>query len=206
MNTRFVRLVPLAGIAYLVLEVAGNGSIGSFPDGDATIGKLLPFYAKHHSGIARGGALLHYAAIALALLAVALWARLRDSGVNPVLSAVALIGAAIATADELSGAAVYSTLGFIGGKEQVIAPAALQAWHVNGAGGGAITGDGGLALLLVAVAIAGISARAFPKWLAWSALPLGLLQLTPLGFFAQLVFWLWAAAAGSYLALRPRTA
>jgi hypothetical protein len=34
------RLVPLAGLVYLVLEVAGNGSIGKFPEGDTPIAKL----------------------------------------------------------------------------------------------------------------------------------------------------------------------
>ena len=32
---RLVRIVPLAGVAYLALEVAGNGSIGNFPDSNA---------------------------------------------------------------------------------------------------------------------------------------------------------------------------
>ncbi|MGZ4400544.1 MAG: hypothetical protein ACXVYM_06700, partial [Gaiellaceae bacterium] len=84
-----------------------------------------------------------------------------------------------------------------------IAPAALQALHVNGSGGSPITGDGGLAVLLLAVAAAGIAGHAFPRWLAWSALPLGLLQLTPIGFYATLLFWAWAAVAAVYMVIRP---
>ncbi len=206
MNSRLTRLVPLAGVAYLVLEVAGNGSIGNFPGADTPIAKLVPFYAAHHSGIARGGFLLHYAALALALFLAALWARIRQNGVNPLVAGAALLGAAIAVAGEFDGAGVYSTLGFIGGKQQAIAPAALQSWHVNGAGGELITGDGGLMILLLAVAIAGIAGGALPRWLAWIALPLGLMQLTPIGFYAGAIFWLWAAVTGVYLAVRPGTA
>ncbi|HEX3056200.1 MAG TPA: hypothetical protein VHP82_08690 [Gaiellaceae bacterium] len=201
MNDRLARGIGLAGIAFAGLEVAGNLSIGAFPDADAPIAKLMPFYASHHVAIARGGLLLHWAALFLALFAVALWFRIRSA--HPLLAGAALLGAAVAVADELAGAGVYSTLGFLGGKESVIAPAALQAVHVNGAGGGLTTGDGGLAILLLAVAVAGIRGRAFPRWLAWSALPLGLLQLTPLGFFAEMVFLVWAVAAAIHLAARP---
>jgi len=164
MNDRLARGIGLAGIAFAGLEVAGNLSIGAFPDADAPIAKLMPFYASHHVAIARGGLLLHWAALFLALFAVALWFRIRSA--HPLLAGAALLGAAVAVADELAGAGVYSTLGFLGGKESVIAPAALQAVHVNGAGGGLTTGDGGLAILLLAVAVAGIRGRAFPRWLA----------------------------------------
>ena len=204
MNDRLARGIGLAGIAFAGLEVAGNLSIGAFPDADAPIAKLMPFYASHHAAIARGGLLLHWAALFLALFAAALWLRIR--GAHPLLAGAALLGAAVAVADELAGAGVYSTLGYLGGKGSVIAPAALQAVHVNGAGGGLTTGDGGLAILLLAAAVAGIRGRAFPRWLAWSALPLGLLQLTPLGFFAEMVFLVWAVAAGIHLAARPAVA
>ena len=53
------------------------------------------------------------------------------------------------------------------------------------------------------VAAAGIATRALPRWLAWTALPLGILQLTPIGFQAEIVFWPWAAAAGIYMTIRP---
>lgn len=205
MTTRLVRLAPLAGIVFALLTVAGNGSIGDFPDGDTPLAKLLPYYASHHGSIARGGLLLSWAALFLAVFAAALWARIRSTGLHPLVSGAALLGAAVTVAGQLDGAGTYSTLGFIGGK-QTVAPAALQAWHVGGAGGGLVSGDGGLALLLLAVAAAGIAGRAFPRWLAWSALPLGILQLTPVGFQAQIVFWLWAAVAGAYMAIRPTAA
>lgn len=203
---RLVRILPLAGVAYLVLEIAGNGSIGDFPDADTPLAKLIPFYARHHGSIATGGLLLHYGGLALALFLAAVWDRIRESGVHPLVSGAALLGAAVTVAADFAGAGVYSTLGFIGGHEQAIAPAALQGWHINGAGGGFTTGEGGLMIVLLAVSVAALAGRALPRWLGWSALPLGLVQLTPLGFFGGLLFWLWAAVAGIYMALRPVTA
>ncbi|MGB2954122.1 MAG: hypothetical protein WBB74_12135 [Gaiellaceae bacterium] len=202
MTTRLARFAPLAGIVFAVLTVAGNGSIGKFPDAGTPIAKLIPFYAAHHSGIARGGLLLQWAALFLALFGAVVWARIRSSDLSPLVAGAALLGAAVAVANQFAGAGVYSTLGFIGNKHTV-APAALQAWHINGSGGGLVTGDGGLAILLLAVAAAGIAARAFPRWLAWSALLLAILQLTPIGYQAEIVFWAWAAVAGAYMALRP---
>ncbi|HET8606931.1 MAG TPA: hypothetical protein VFL66_07850 [Gaiellaceae bacterium] len=185
-----------------MLSVAGNGSIGDFPDSDTPIARLLTFYRAHHAGIAGGGLLLHWAAFFFAFFAVAVWARVRDSGVHPLVGGAILVGAAVDFAQQLSSASVYSTLGFIGGK-QVIAPAALQAWHVNGSGGGLSTGEGGLAVMLLALAAAGIAGGALPRWLSWTALPLGILQLTPIGFYAEMLFLLWAAVAGVYMTFRP---
>ena len=200
---RLVRIVPLAGVAYFALEVAGNGSIGNFPDSDTPIAKLIPFYASHHASIARGGFLLHYAALALALFLVGIWARARQTGVRTFVSGALLAGTAVSVAAAFAEAGVYSTLGFVGARQSVITPAALQAWHVNGAGGGATTGDGGLMIVLLAISAASIAGGALPRWLGWIALPLGLVQLTPLGFFGGLVFWVWAAVAGIYMAARP---
>ncbi len=202
---KLVRLIPLAGLVYLVLELAGNGSIGSFPDENTPIGKLETFYQAHHAGVERGGVILSWAAPFLALFAVALWARLRRSDLHPLLGGALLLGAALTVADELASAGTYSLLGAIGAKT-VLAPAALQALHVQGAGGSPITGNGGLMILLLATAAAGIATHALPRWLSWSALPLGLLQLTPLGFYADVIFWLWAAVAGIYMTLRPAAA
>ena len=202
---KLVRLIPLAGLVYLVLELAGNGSIGSFPDENAPSGKLETFYQAHHAGVERGGVILSWAAPFLALFAVALWARLRRSDLHPLLGGALLLGAALTVADEFASAGTYSLLGAIGAKT-VLAPAALQALHVQGAGGSPITGNGGLMILLLATAAAGIATHALPRWLSWSALPLGLLQLTPLGFYADVIFWLWAAVAGIYMTLRPAAA
>jgi hypothetical protein len=200
---RLVRIVPLAGVVYLVLEVAGNGSIGNFPDSDTPIAKLIPFYVGHHASIARGGFLLHYAALALAVFLVGIWARARRTGVHTLVSGALLAGTAVTVAAAFAEAGVYSTLGFVGAHQSVITPAALQAWHVNGAGGGATTGDGGLMIVLLAISAGSIAGGALPRWLGWIALPLGLVQLTPLGFFGGLVFWVWAAVAGIYMAARP---
>jgi len=63
---------------------------------------------------------------------------------------------------------------------------------------GSLAGSASTFLFLLAMAGAGILARALPRWLAWTALLLGVLQLVPnqIGFVASLGFLVWTAAAG----------
>ena len=54
--------------------------------------------------------------------------------------------------------------------------------------------------------MAGILTRAFPRWLAWTALVIAIAQLTPVGFLAPLVFLLWTLIASIDTATSPTDA
>jgi hypothetical protein len=198
--TRLERLLPLAGAGFALFVAAGYLSIGPFPDESTTAADLTTYYASHHNQVGLGGILLGYGAVMVALFGVALWIRARRAGAPAAVSAAALIGTAVLTVDVVRAANVYRTLGAIGGRPSTEA-GALQAWHIAGA---APTAAVGAAVLLVAMAAAGIGVRAVPRWLAWSGLVIALLLLTPLGFQAWLLFLLWSLVASVVLALRPR--
>jgi len=198
MTARLTRILPLAGVVFAVLAMAGNLSIDAFPDTDTPVGKLTTYYAQHHAQIGRGGTLLGYSVIFFALFGVALWARVRRSA-PPVIAGAVLVGTAMLAVSMLTSANTYYTLGQIGG-DSATSPAALQAWHITGSVGG--VGADSIVLLL-ALAAAGILAAALPRWLAWSALVLAVLHFTPLGFLAFLLFYVWAVAAGIALTVRP---
>jgi hypothetical protein len=62
-------------------------------------------------------------------------------------------------------------------------------------------------VFLLTAAMAGLAARAIPRWLAWPALLLAVLALLPgpFGFLASMVFLAWTAAAGiTFLVLGAR--
>jgi hypothetical protein len=198
-SNRLGQLVPLAGAVFAVLTIAGYATIGPFPDTDASIPELTSFYAAHHSQVAAAGQLLGLAAIFLALFGTAVWARIRSSDLHPVVAGTALVGTTMAAVSWLEGAGAYSILGEIG-HQPWLAPAALQATHVGGTVGGI---DGGTVLFLLAVATAGIAGRAFPRWLAWPALVLAIVYLTPFGYFASLLVLPWAAVTGIIMTVRP---
>jgi hypothetical protein len=189
-RTQALRWLPLAGVGYAALQVAGDLTIGPFPDSATSPAKLVSYYAAHHSQVSLGGRLLELSAIFLALLGVAIWARLHASA--PVVGVVALVGAAMAAVDAATSGATYRFIADLG-VEKGVAPEALQAWHVVGSGFGVIAGT---LLLLLSVALAGIVCRAVPQWLGWVSLLLAVATLSPFGFLASLVFVLWAAVAG----------
>jgi len=188
---RLTRLLPLTGIVFAVLAMAGNLTIGDFPDIDTPVVKLTSYYADHHTQVGRGGLLLGYSVVFFALFGAALWSRARRTA-PPVVAATILVGTALVSAGMLTSADTYYTLGQIGGKPETTVQA-LQAWHITGSVGGA--GADSIVLLL-AIAAAGILARALPRWLAWTALVLAVMHFTPLGFLAFLLFYVWAFAAG----------
>jgi hypothetical protein len=195
---RVTRLLPLAGIAFAVLAMAGNLTIDAFPDINTPIGKLSAYYAHHHTQVGRGGLLLGYSVVFFVLFGVALWGRARQSA-SPAIAGTVLVGTAMVAVNGLTSADSYYTLGQIADKSETT-PAALQSWHIAGSVGGA--GADSIVLLL-GVAAAGLLARALPRWLAWSALVLAIMHFTPLGFLAFLLFYAWAVAAGIALTMRP---
>jgi hypothetical protein len=196
---RLARALPLAGVAFAVLSAIGNLTIGDFPDSNTSTAKLTSFYATHHASVAHGGLLLGYATVCFAFFGIALWWRVRRSSASGILAGAVLVGSALVAVGLMIGADTYLNLGNVSTKAN-ITPAALQALHIGGAVGG--TGADSVVFLL-AVAAAGILSRALPGWLAWSALVLAIMHLTPLGFLAYLLMHLWAVAAGIALFARP---
>ena len=199
---RLGRLAPLAGAGFAVLTAAGFFVIGPNPDSAAPVPKITSFYAAHHGQLYLGGVLLAYAAILFTVFGAAIWDRTRRTERHPAAAGVALVGTAVATASQLATATIYFTLGDIGNKPTTT-PGALQALHILGSELSLATA-GGVALLLLAVALAGITARVFPRWLAWPALIIGILQLViPVSFTAFLLFLPWALAAALIMTTHP---
>jgi hypothetical protein len=198
------RLAALGGLGFLVTSLAGDLLIGAFPRPDTPVSQLVSFYTAHHTQLLAAGMLLALSGIFFALFGVAVWARIRQAASNPMLAGLAMIGTALVTVTTLASAGTYGVLGDIGG-QHAIDPAALQAWHIM-ASAGSLADGASTFLFLVTAAAAGILAPALPRWVAWPALPLAVLQLLPgqVGFLASLVFVPWAAAAGtSMLFSRP---
>lgn len=200
------RLAAVGGLGFAVASIAGDLAIGPFPRPSAPAAQLVSYYAAHHAQVLAGGMLLGLSGIFFVLFGLAVWARIRQAQASPLLGGLALIATTLVTMTTLAGAGVYGVLGDIGGQLGV-APAALQAWHIMGSEGSLADGASTF-LFLVAAAVAGLGARAIPRWLAWPALLLAVLALLPgpFGFLSSMVFLAWAAAAGITLlvARQPR--
>lgn len=192
------RFLPLAGVAYAALQIAGDLTIGPFPDGHSSTTALTKYYADHHSQVATGGSLMAWSVIFLGLFCGALVWRAR---IMPIAAAVIAVGAGATVAHEEFSASTYSLLGDIS-TSRTLDPAALQAWHLTGSEFGIAIGQ---VVLLLGVAVAALSSRALPSWVGWSGLVLAALHVTPFGFLASMLFLPWAAVVGIVLTLRTST-
>jgi hypothetical protein len=194
-HDKLLRILPLAGVAFGALQIAGDLTIGPFPDGDSSTSALTRYYTDHHSQVALGGTLMSWSVIFLGLFAAALVWRARSA---PLAAAVIAVGGGAAVAHEEFSASTYSLLGSIS-TNSTLDPAALQAWHITGSEFGIAMGQ---VVLLLGVAVAAFPSRAVPAWAGGTALVLAVLHLTPFGFLGSMLFLLWSVALGVHLAIR----
>lgn len=193
------RFAPLSGVLFAGLTIGGNLLIGPFPEGSTPAGDLPAYYGTHAGHVLTGGYLALVGALFGAVFGVVVWSRLRARSAPPVILGAVLVGVAVQTVVALQNAATCVLLAEIG-RDPHVDPGALQAWQIGASQFGP---TGGMGLVLVAIAVAGIGFRIVPRWLAWVALLLGIAQFTPVGFLASLLVTVLAAVAGIVLAVRP---
>jgi hypothetical protein len=198
---RLARLAPLAGVGFAVATAAGFLLMGKNPEPDASIRTITGYWAGHHAHVSAAAIVLAYGGVLFAFFGTSIWARLRVSLVHPLIKGSVLVGTSIAAVGLLASAMAYLALGDIAAKATTL-PATVQTLHVFGAEL-SYPIAGGIELLLLAVAAAGIANHVFPRWLSWTALPIALLQLTPVGFTAFLLFLAWSAATSVALLVKP---
>jgi hypothetical protein len=64
----------------------------------------------------------------------------------------------------------------------------------------------GTGAFLIGSGIAAKKTGALPSWLAWAAIVIGVIAITPLGFFGFVLSGLWILIVSIYLAMQPDTA
>jgi hypothetical protein len=205
------RYCALAGAASAALTFVAYLVIGPNPDSDAATSKVTAYYSAHHAHVYLAGTLVMYAAVLFALFGTAVWARIRATDLHPIFAGAILVTTAVATASDLAYAGGWYLLGDLGGKT-AISPATIQGLHVSVAAAD-MPAAAGLGIFLVLVAAAGLLGRAFPRWVAWPALALGILTLVPtpgvIGFIVGIATlpWMIAAAVGMFrTAAHPQSA
>ena len=203
---RLGRFAPLAAVGSALLTIVAYLEIGPTPDSNAPTSTITAHYAAHHAHIQLAGMLLAYAAVLFALFGATVWAKIRQTALHPILAGTILIATAVATASDLAYASAWYLLGDLGSKH-TIAPATIQSLHITVAAAD-LPAAAALGGFLLAFAAAGILGRAFPRWLAWPALALGILQLIPtpgpIGFFAGLLILPWMIATGTAMYRQAR--
>lgn len=194
-HERLLRLLPLAGVCYGVLLVAGDLTIDRFPEGNSRPAELVAWYAAHHGHLAAGGLLLGLSAISLCLFVAGIAARAWGA---PAVAALLAVCGSAAAVSELQSASGYVFLARISA-ETNLDPTALQALHQQSSEGGFM---GATIAFLVAVLVAAVAIRTIPVWLGVAGAVIAVGLLTPAFFLASLVFALWCVVTGIMLATR----
>lgn len=196
-------LVPLTGVAFIVIAIASFAIAGEPVEAKDGADKVVAHYVDNKDSIQIGAA----GATLASVLLVFFFGYLRKvlhaaEGENGMLSVVALVGAGIAA----TGIAIDSTIMFAladaGDDIDPVAAQALQAFWDNDFLPIAL----GTSVVLWATGLSIVRHGALPKWLGWIAIVLGILSVTPVGFVSFIGLAIWILIVSVMLTLRARAA
>jgi hypothetical protein len=182
-------LAPLTGVGFVALAVIAFIVSGETPDTDDSPVKILAFYIRNDAEQQWAAALLAWAAVFFLFFIGVIRTVLRATeGAVGRLSTVAFGGGVVAAIGMLSFAGFTFALGDTA--DDGLTPQAAQALN-------ALNSDfffpvaAGIGTLMIATGLSSIRSRVLPPWLGWAALVIGIAAITPVGFFAFLVFLVW---------------
>ncbi len=203
MKDRNEWLIPLTGVAFLVLAIVTIAIGGEPPEAKEGAQKVVDHYVDNKDAIQISALLSTIAGVALIFFFGYLRKVLRAAeGENGMLSLVAFVGGAILA----TGIAVDSMIAFaLAEQADDIEPAAAQALE-------ALWDNDFLPFVLgsvTAMLAAGLSIvrhGALPKWLGWIAIALAVIGMTPVGFVGFLGSAVWVLIVSVMLSMRARAA
>ena len=196
MTPNIARLVPLSGIAFVLTMVGIIAMEGDeLPEG-ATAQEVLAHWADRADSRLMLTTLAAFAAMFLIVFTATLRGALRArEHAEASASAVAFGGGVVAACGLVVSAMVSLAAARAGGDGSAEAVVPLD--HLAQSTWVAVTA--GLAIMMLAAGVGGINSGALSKVVAWPAIVLGLLMLTPAGFFGFLVSPVWIIAVSVIL-------
>jgi hypothetical protein len=197
-------LVALTGLAFVVLAIISFAIAGEPPDPtDDSVEEVIDFYVDNEDSVFIGSVLAGFAGAALVFFGGYLRMVLRAAeGEGHMLSSVVLAGATILAIGIAFDATINIALADAGDD---VEPAAVQALSVLWNNDFIPLAMGNFVFILAA-GVSIVRHGALPKWLGWAAVVIGILSITPVGFFAFLLGGLWVAATSIMLAMQARSA
>lgn len=197
------RLVPLSGVAAVALVVAAGVIGGETPGTDASLDEVVSYYSDHETGLAIGSALLGLGAFFFLLFSTTVAGLLRRAqGESGGSSALSFAGGIVFTV----GLTIFAGLNFAAADVvDDVEPVVVQTLNALGSDM-FFTVAVGTGAFLLGTGIATLKTGALPKWLGWAAIVIGIIAITPLGFFGFLLLGIWTLIASVMLYLRADTA
>ena len=192
---------PLTGVAFVVVLVISFVVAGEPPGADEPAQEIVDFYVDDKSSVEAGAAISLLAGVLLVFFGSVLRQVLAAAaGEGSVLPLAAFAGAIIVAVGGGIDASLSFALADRADDIDPVAVQALQAFWDNDFGPFAI----GQTLLFLSTGLAIVRYRPLPAWLGWVALLVGVVSLTPAGFFAFFVGGIWIIVTSILLTLRNR--
>lgn len=195
-------LVPLTGVAAVVLLIAGFAIQGESPTlGDDSAREIRDFYLDNKDQLMLGAALQALSLTFLVFFGAYLRRLVRSGeGERGMLSHVAFGGVLIFAAGGAFDATLTFTMAETAEDLRPPSMATLMALFENDFLPMAV----GIQLLLLGVGLSAVRHATLPKWLGVIALLLAVVAVTPVGFAAFMGLGLWILVTSVLLAVRAR--
>ncbi len=194
---RFQRVLPLSGALFSLVLAVGLFLTRGEADNGASQQKIFAYWHSHHGvQLVSSLLLIPYAVVLLLVFTAELRRTIRsceagEAIYSPILFAggimaavglgvTGMLGAAVATSAHHDAPAAVYTLAQLQSYDWV-------PWIV------------GFAVMLLATGIGGLRTLALPRSLSWTALLLGVVFLSPAGFFGLFALPVWTFAASIVL-------
>ena len=203
MNRSREWLVPLTGVAAIVVVIVGFIVAGEPEGADEPVSEVVDFYVDNKDSVEVGAALGGVGALLLIFFGAYLRKVLRAAaGEGEFLSLVSFVGLVIVALGVAIDATISIALAEAAEDVEPVAVQALQALWDNDFVPIAM----GLLAFLLATGISVIRSGALPRWLGWVMIVLAIAGGTPAGFFAFLGTGIVVLVISIMLSLRARSA
>lgn len=193
------RFAPLTGLLFVVLVIVAVIVGGETPGANDSIGKVLEYWQDNDEQAVVASIIAAYSAVALLWFAGVWRATLAAAEGAPARLANTAFAGLIVMA---LGWSMLIAFNFMAAETiDDVAPQVTQTFS-------ALQSDFffplaiGLSVFLLASGLAIVRGAMRPSWLGWVAFVLGVLSVTPAGFFALLAGLLWIAAISVILFMR----
>jgi hypothetical protein len=198
--SRWSRWAPLCGVVFVGLLVTSFAVSGSSPGVKASGAEVVRYYTAHRGHQQASGFLSLYGIVFFLFFAGALRGYLRRRQDADTLAGLSLAGAVLLAV----GGSIFGGLQIaLSDAPSALSPGAAQALNV-------ISNDlflpliAGTCVFMIANGLAIVRHRPFPAWLGWVALLIGVVAVTPIGFFAFLGTLAWVLVASIYMVTGER--
>src|ERR671922_1271381 len=196
-------LIPLTGVAFIVVGIVGFAIGGEPKSADEPVREIVDFYIDNKDSVQIGAV----AGVVAGLLLIFFGAHLRGvlraaAGPGETLSLVSFVGLVVVAV----GFAIDGTISFaLAEQADEVRPVAVQALQM-------LWDNDFLPIILGveaffwATGISVVRSGALPKWMGWVMIVLGVVGVTPIGFASALGAAILVLVISILLSVRARSA